>query len=204
MHGDETVPSVDLFAADWDHERSRPGFTALSLDVGIRLGSELLGATLYECPPGNRVWPYHLHHANEEMLLVLEGTLTLRTPEGERSLERGEVVLFRRGAEGAHQVLNLSDDPARFLIVSTMVVPEVCEYPDSGKVGVWAGAAPGAAQPPSFHAFYRGAEESTTGRVRRERLREAARGKHVLVRDRTTAAAVTPGAAVAPVEYSGP
>jgi uncharacterized cupin superfamily protein len=153
------MPIVDLFAADWDHERSRPGFTSRSADVGIRLGGELLGATLYECPPGNRVWPYHLHHANEEMLLVLEGTPTLRTPEGERPLERGEVVLFRRGAEGAHQLLNPSDGPARFLIISTMIAPEVCAYPDSDKVGIWAGAAPGAAQPPSFHAFFRGDQE---------------------------------------------
>ena len=62
MDGGETVSIVDFLAADWDHERSRPGFTSKSMDVGIRLGGELLGATLYECPPGNRVWPYHLHH----------------------------------------------------------------------------------------------------------------------------------------------
>jgi uncharacterized cupin superfamily protein len=155
----ETVPIIDLFAPDWDHERSPPGFTSMSMDVGIQLGGELLGATLYECPPGNRVWPYHLHQANEEMLLVLEGTPTLRGPEGERPLKRGEIVLFRRGAEGAHQLLNRSDNPARFLIVSTMVAPEVCEYPDSGRVGIWAGVAPGAAQPPSLHAFFRGDQE---------------------------------------------
>ena len=147
------MPIVDLFATDWDNQRSRPGFTSRSIDVGIRLEGELLGATLHECPPDNRVWPYHLHHANEEMLLVLEGTPTLRTPEGERMLERGEVVIFRRGGKGAHQLLNRSDSPARFLIISTMVAPEVCEYPDSGKVGIWAGAAPGAAHPPSFHLF---------------------------------------------------
>jgi uncharacterized cupin superfamily protein len=140
------------------------------MDVGIRLGGELLGATLYECPPGNRVWPYHLHHANEEMLLVLEGTPTLRTPEGERLLERGEVVLFRRGAEGAHQLLNHSDSPARFLMISTMIAPDVCEFPDSGKVGIWAGAAPGAAQPPSFHAFFRGDREVRYWEGTRERL----------------------------------
>lgn len=150
------MPIVDLFGTDWDHERSRPGFTSSSVDVGIRLEGERLGATLYDCPPGNRVWPYHLHHANEEMLLVFEGTPTLRTPEGERMLERGEVVVFRRGAEGAHQLLNRSDNPVRFLIISTMVAPEVCEYPDSGKVGIWAGAAPGAAQEPSFHVYLRG------------------------------------------------
>jgi uncharacterized cupin superfamily protein len=123
------VRVVDLFTTDWDHQRARPGFTSKSVDVGIRLGSELLGATLYECPTGNSAWPYHLHHANEEMVLV-EGTPTLRTPEGERTLERGEVVIFRCGAEGAHQLLNHSESPTRFLIISTMVTPEVCEYPE--------------------------------------------------------------------------
>jgi uncharacterized cupin superfamily protein len=155
----ETDSTIDLYAADWDHERSRPGFTSRSVDAGIRLGGELLGATLYECPPGNRVWPYHLHYANEKMLLVLEGTPTLRTPDGERPLGRGKVVLFRRGAVGAHQLLNRSERPAWFLIVSTMIAPEVCEYPDSGKVGIWARSGPGAAQPPSFHAFYRSDQE---------------------------------------------
>jgi uncharacterized cupin superfamily protein len=74
------MPIVDLFSPTWDHERSRPGFTSKSMDVGIRLGGELLGATLYECPPGNHVWPHDLHHANEEMLLVLEGTRRYRRP----------------------------------------------------------------------------------------------------------------------------
>lgn len=146
------MAGVDLFGTDWDHERSRPGFVSRSIDVGIRLGSELLGATLYECGPGNRVWPYHLHHANEELLLVLDGTPTVRTPEGERELKRGEVVVFRRGPAGAHQLLNRSDHPARFLIVSTMLAPDVCEFPDSGKIGIWAEAAPGApqARPPQL------------------------------------------------------
>ena len=93
------------------------------------------------------------------MLLVWEGTPTLRTPEGEHPLERGKVVLFRRGAEGAHQLLNRSDGAVRFLMISTMVAPDVCEFLDSGKVGIWAGAAPGAAQPPSLHAFYRADQE---------------------------------------------
>jgi hypothetical protein len=117
MDGGGTLPIVDLFAADWDHERSRPGFTSRSVDVGIRLGGELLGATLYECPPGNRVWPYHLHYANEEMLLVVEGTpmrgrrrasacssfapSTIHLLKAFRSsLPRGFQVLSRRAGRG--------------------------------------------------------------------------------------------------------
>jgi uncharacterized cupin superfamily protein len=102
--------------------------------VGAAAGGEKLGATLYEVDPGGRVSPLHIHHANEEMLFVISGTPTLRTPEGERELEPGEVVVFPSGRRGAHQVRNRSREPARVVIVSTMIYPEVAEHPDSGKV----------------------------------------------------------------------
>ena len=102
--------------------------------VGAAAGAEKLGATLYEVDPGGRVSPLHIHHANEEMLIVISGRPTLRTLEGERELEVGEVVAFLSGRRGAHQVLNHSDEPARVLIVSTMIYPEVAEHPDSQKI----------------------------------------------------------------------
>lgn len=133
--------AVNLHGDDWDEERARPGFTWKRLGVGRRLGAELLGASLYELPPGQATWAYHWHWGNEELLIVLEGTPTLRTPEGERELSPGDAVLFPRGPEGPHQVRNGADRPARILIASTMVHPEIAEYPDSGKI-VAAGGAP--------------------------------------------------------------
>jgi uncharacterized cupin superfamily protein len=102
--------------------------------VGAAAGAEKLGATLYEVDPGGRVSPLHIHHANEEMLIVLAGRPTLRTADAERELEAGEVVAFPAGRRGVHQVVNRSDEPARVLIASTMIYPEVVEHPDSGKV----------------------------------------------------------------------
>ena len=102
--------------------------------VGAAAGAEKLGATLYELDPGGRVSPLHIHHANEEMLIVVSGQPSVRTPDGERELEPGEVVAFLSGRRGAHQVLNRSSEPARVLMVSTMVYPEVVEHPDSSKV----------------------------------------------------------------------
>jgi uncharacterized cupin superfamily protein len=67
-------------------------------------------------------------------LIVLRGHPTLRTPEGERELAEGDVVCFPRGAAGAHQVRNETEEPARILMLSTLIVPEILEYPDSGKV----------------------------------------------------------------------
>ena len=90
---------------------------------------------MYEIDPGRKLWPYHFHHANEEWLVVVRGRPTLRTPEGERQLEEGDVVCFPRGESGAHAVRNETEERVRVLMLSTNVLPEVLEYPDSGKVG---------------------------------------------------------------------
>jgi uncharacterized cupin superfamily protein len=102
--------------------------------VGRRVGGELMGATLYEVEPGDRLWPYHAQHSNEEWLIVVRGQPTLRTPESEHTLAAGDVVCFRRGKEGAHQVSNRTDSPVRVLMLSTVISPEIIEYLDSGKI----------------------------------------------------------------------
>jgi uncharacterized cupin superfamily protein len=103
--------------------------------VGKKIGGELIGATLYEVEPGNRMCPYHTHHANEEWLMVLRGEPTVRTPEGEQALREGDVVCFRRGKEGAHLVSNRTESPIRVLMLSTLIAPDIVEYLDTGKVG---------------------------------------------------------------------
>ena len=122
-----------------------PGYAGSFARVGREAGAQRLGATVYEVPPGNSVCPYHWHAANEEMLIVLSGRPTLRTPDGERELAPGEVVAFPVGEQGAHKVANRSEEPVRVLIVSEMRAPEVAGYPDSGKVMV-------RAQPPGTPA----------------------------------------------------
>jgi uncharacterized cupin superfamily protein len=88
-----------------------------------------LGATVYELDPGDFV-VYHFHHAWEELLVVLRGRPTLRTPEGERRLAEGDAVHFPTGPDGAHGLKNETDRPVRILMASTISSPEVCEYPD--------------------------------------------------------------------------
>jgi uncharacterized cupin superfamily protein len=87
-----------------------------------------------EVEPGNKLWPYHTHHANEEWVIVLGGEPTLRTPEGEQALKQGDVVCFPRGKDGAHQIINRTDSPIRVLMLSSMVGPDIIEYLDTGKV----------------------------------------------------------------------
>jgi uncharacterized cupin superfamily protein len=88
-----------------------------------------LGASIYELGPGNFV-VYHFHHASEELMVVLRGRPTLRTPEGERRLHEGEAVHFPTGPDGAHAVSNDTDEPVRYVMASTLQSPEVVEYPD--------------------------------------------------------------------------
>jgi uncharacterized cupin superfamily protein len=88
-----------------------------------------LGASVYELGPGNYA-VYHFHHASEELLVVLRGQPTLRTPDGTRQLAEGEAVHFPTGPDGAHAVTNDTDEPVRFLMASTLQSPEVVEYPD--------------------------------------------------------------------------
>lgn len=122
------------FETDVDAKEWPRGYEGRYAQVGRDAGAERLGASLYEVPPGNSVCPYHWHAANEELMVVLSGSPTLRTPGGERELAEGEVVAFPAGEKGAHRVSNNGAEPARMLIVSEMNEPEVAVYPDSGKV----------------------------------------------------------------------
>jgi uncharacterized cupin superfamily protein len=128
----------------FDAEEDREGFTYRRARLGRQAGAERLGASVYDIPPGQATFPYHFHHANEELLVVLEGRPSLRTPEGWRELAPGDVVAFKVGPEGAHQLVNRSDSAVRVMVISEMNAPEVSEYPDSGKVGALS-RAPGSA-----------------------------------------------------------
>lgn len=116
-----------------------PGYRKRLAGLGPRIGAERLGGSVYEVDPGDSVYPYHYEGVEEEWLLVLAGTPTLRDPEGEHELAPGDVVCFVVGPEGAHKVTNRSDAVARILMLSTMPENEIsiAVYPDSDKVGVW-------------------------------------------------------------------
>ena len=130
------MPKIfNLHGDEWDRDEDRPGWRSKDAWVGRRIGAELLGGSLYELAPGDRLYPYHTHHANEEWLLVVRGEPTLRTPEGEQALREGDVVAFPRGEEGLHQVINRTETPIRVLMLSTMIAPDIVDYPDSGKLG---------------------------------------------------------------------
>jgi uncharacterized cupin superfamily protein len=126
----------NVFSADLEEQMEQEGFRCRGTMVAKAAGSERLGASVYEVPPGEATSPYHYHFANEELLIVLRGRPHLRTPDGWRQLDEGEVVAFPLGERGAHQLANRTDEDVRLVIISEMRSPEIPVYPDSGKVGV--------------------------------------------------------------------
>ena len=116
-----------------------PGYELTrSAPVGKAIGAARLGMTVYDLPSGQAVCPYHFEWTDEEWLIVVAGEPTLRTPEGERTLQPGDTVCFPAGPDGAHWVGNRGTGDVRVALLSTKSEIGVAEYPDSDKVGVWA------------------------------------------------------------------
>jgi uncharacterized cupin superfamily protein len=131
---------VNLYAAELDRDADDPpGYEAGYLRLGPLLGSEDLGATIYELEPGNSNCPYHYEYGNEEWVLVLSGRLTVRHPEGETELGPGDLASFPVGPAGAHKLTNKGTEKVRLVMISTKVDPSMAVYPDSDKIGAWPG-----------------------------------------------------------------
>ena len=115
-------------------------FTAENLegriDVARAVGSTATIMFIYDLEPGQSSCPYHYEY-EEEWLLVIAGTIAVRAPDGEHILERGSLVCFPPGPDGAHKLMNRSELPARALMFSSSRAPAVAVYPDSDKVGVF-------------------------------------------------------------------
>ena len=127
----------NIFEPDFDEVREHGGFTCRRARVSRQAGAERLGASLWEVPAGQAAYPYHYHLAEEEILFVLDAGLSLRTPEGWREVEAGEVLMFPVGERGAHQVVNRTDQAVRFLAISPVGLPDIVVQPDADKVGAF-------------------------------------------------------------------
>jgi uncharacterized cupin superfamily protein len=123
---------MNIWDDDWG-EQDEDWSGGDALGKALVPAEALIGAALYELDPGDFV-VYHAHHGAEELLIVLRGRPTLRTPDGERSLDDGEVVYFSTGPKGAHGLRNDTDQIVRYVMASTRPTTEVVEYPDLGKI----------------------------------------------------------------------
>ncbi len=132
------MSELNLFELEAQHDADDPpGYGTGYARIGARLGAAQLGLTVYELPPGQSICPYHYETGEEEWLLVLRGSPTLRTPEGEQALREWDCAFFPAGEEGAHKVTNATDGTVRVCIWSNRLPVATSVYPDSAKVGAW-------------------------------------------------------------------
>lgn len=132
-------PRPNIYTEEWERTMEHGGFGVRGSRVGGAAGASRVGVTVYELDPGRRNLPYHAHFGVEEVIVVLRGTPTLRSPSGERELAEGEVVACPAGREGAHQLINRGEAVARFLVISSKAPADLIEYPDSGKISAQGG-----------------------------------------------------------------
>lgn len=111
-----------------------PLYDALGARLGTGTAATKLGASIDIVAPGKMSCPYHFHHAQEEMFVVLEGEGTLRVAGERLPIRAGDVLFIPPGPAYPHQLINTSGRPLKYLSISTRESPECCEYPDSGKM----------------------------------------------------------------------
>lgn len=121
-----------------EHELRDPLYESRCARLAPGTAAQKLGAAIDIVPPGKRSCPYHFHYAQEEMFIVLEGAGTLRVAGEMLPIRSGDTIFIPAGPDYPHQIINTSDQPLKYLSISTKESPELCEYPDSGKYAAFA------------------------------------------------------------------
>lgn len=144
-------PFVNLDEVEFDDVEDHGYFTSRRACFSESIGARQLGYNLTELPPGKAQCPFHSHRAEEEMFLILEGEGELRFGSQRYRIREHDVIACPTGgAEVAHQIINTGSTTMRYLSLSNSAAVEICEYPDSHKIGVFA-SAPGAPRLRSLH-----------------------------------------------------
>ena len=133
-----TKPIMNLDDVEFDDVEENGLYTSSRARFSKLIGAKVLGYNLTVLPAGKAQCPFHNHHGEEEMFFILEGEGELRFGDQRYPIRPHDVIACPTGGpEVAHQIINTGTTPMRYLSVSNLVDIEVCEYPDSQKVGLW-------------------------------------------------------------------
>jgi uncharacterized cupin superfamily protein len=133
-------PIMNLDEAEFDDVEDEGFYTSKRATISDHIGARNLGYNLTVLPPGKAQCPFHSHHGEEEMFLILEGEGELRFGPERFAIRRHDVIACPPGGpDVAHQIVNTGTTELRYLALSTLVELEACEYPDSGKIMIAAG-----------------------------------------------------------------
>lgn len=131
-------PFVNLGDVEFDDVEENGYYTSKRARFSAAIGARKLGYNLTELPPGKAQSPFHTHRAEEEMFLILEGEGELRFGSRKYHIRKHDVIACPTGDAGvAHQIINTGSTTMRYLSLSNREEVEVCEYPDSNKIGIF-------------------------------------------------------------------
>ncbi len=133
----DAPPMLNLAEIAQDDFSHGKNFAAKLGRVGRTLGMQKIGCGLVVLEPGKRAWPHHGHYAQEEVFVIMEGSGSIRYGDGEFPVTQGDVIFTPPGPDRAHQIVNSSDAPLKYLALSSMDSPDIVYYPDSQKTGAF-------------------------------------------------------------------
>jgi uncharacterized cupin superfamily protein len=142
LHQEDPVvkPVMNLDEVVFDDVEENGLYTSSRGQISDHIGAAKLGYNLTVLPPGKAQCPFHCHHGEEEMFLILEGEGELRFGDKRYPIRKHDVIACPTGgADTAHQIINTGTTTMRYLALSNIVDVETCEYPDSQKILVAAG-----------------------------------------------------------------
>lgn len=130
-----TKPILNIDDAElMDFASPKDKFAAKLGRMGPSIGAEQLGAMLTIVEPGKRSFPFHVHHLNEEMFFIIEGSGEYRFGDETYPIRKGDLLgAPAGGAERAHQIINTGSETLKYLSFSTKHTLDIVEYPDSDK-----------------------------------------------------------------------
>jgi uncharacterized cupin superfamily protein len=150
-----TRPLINIDELDYVRIGKGDTFQADRAHVSPLIGARKLGYAVIRVPPGKRAWPYHAHHAVEEMFFVISGIGTLRHAGKEYAIRAGDFICSPADPGQPHQIVNTSEDDLTYIALSNEAEMDVMLYPESGKYGVWHGDASNLESPDNFLKFAR-------------------------------------------------
>lgn len=152
---DMQKPVINLDELEYSTFGKGEKFLADRAPVSPHIGGKKLGYAVIRLQPGKRAWPYHAHHAIEEMFYVLSGSGTLRHADEEHPIRAGDFICSPADPKQPHQIINTSDSDLTYIALSNNLETDVMLYPDSGKYGVWHGDTSDLQSPDNFRVFAR-------------------------------------------------
>ncbi|MBA5686836.1 cupin domain-containing protein [Rugamonas apoptosis] len=117
-----------------ESETSDPGTMNREEWISEPGGLTQFGTFVQVLAPGTRSSIKHWHKAEDELVLVLEGQVTVVEGDAEHLLGPGDAATFPQGSPVGHYLWNRTASPVTCIVVGTRAPIDQITYPDHDRV----------------------------------------------------------------------